>query len=201
MANATDHSRNNAGDAGLPMRLRPHKLRYRNAVSSRYRRDVIAPTASVKCNADMYYYYRVIDGLKVVWRWTSIGQNSTPDWWQDGRYRIISKSSGSWAVKLDDFAVERTGAGLEQSENEKLPPKKRKTNFVQHDEERSAPSPTTSTNSGEGSSHVRLNDKPMDLRVKQEPRTQPQCQQAYGEMETRRCNGETPDKIQSRCSE
>ncbi|KAI8493159.1 hypothetical protein Bbelb_291630 [Branchiostoma belcheri] len=39
------------------------------------------------------------------------GQSSTPDWWQDGRYGVISKSSGSWAVKLDDFAVERTGAG------------------------------------------------------------------------------------------
>ncbi|XP_019638632.1 PREDICTED: B-cell lymphoma 3 protein homolog isoform X1 [Branchiostoma belcheri] len=74
-------------------------------------------------------------------------------------------------------ALNMTKRRLEQSENEKLPPKKRKTNFVQHDEERSAPSPTTSTNSGEGSSHVRLNDKPMDLRVKQEPRTQPQCQQ------------------------
>ncbi|XP_035667782.1 NF-kappa-B inhibitor epsilon-like, partial [Branchiostoma floridae] len=76
-------------------------------------------------------------------------------------------------------ALNMTKRRLEQSENEKLPPKKRKTNFVQHDDD-SAPSPTTSTHSGEGS-NTRLNDKPMDLRVKQEPRTQPQsCQQGQG---------------------
>ncbi|XP_066274604.1 B-cell lymphoma 3 protein homolog [Branchiostoma lanceolatum] len=78
-------------------------------------------------------------------------------------------------------ALNMTKRRLEQSENEKLPPKKRKTNFVQHDDGSAAPSPTTSTNSGEGSSNARLNEKPMDLRVKQEPRTQPQpCQQGQG---------------------